>query len=360
MNEELRQAIQSALLRVAENVAKHIIQRDGWDKSDKCFNIDLRAAEDEIMDAIFAQPSVEPEQPVSPEASLVNPETGIGYATSCGATVSQPVSPDPAALAAVERLTKHTDDITSRDSPYWDKVAEWEDYLQMMADVRLVLREVPALRSQLAAEKDANAQVYAAFKSAESQLAQPQGEVLQTITMKPGCPPEFSKFRPPASAEQHPPEPAAEDGGTIPHLQRLLREARSEPRDHPELDATDGAHPAWWRGHEHTTAVFCQEINKILDGKDDGVGVANEPWESTRRRLLELMADVSRFAPLSPADQAKHDSTEYDSEVLTVKIKAALASRSDAEEALKAAHAKLGTTDAMHAAYGTGLPGSHH
>jgi hypothetical protein len=58
--------------------------------------------------------------------------------------------------------------------------------------------------------------------------------------------------------------------------------------DDPELDATDFAHPAWWRGHEHAAAVFCQKANAILDGKDDGKGVANDPWETTRRRLLAL------------------------------------------------------------------------
>lgn len=61
-------------------------------------------------------------------------------------------------------------------------------------------------------------------------------------------------------------------------------------RDDPEADCTDAAHPAWWRGHEHTAYSMCQLINEILDGKDDGRGVANEPWESTRRRLIQLAA----------------------------------------------------------------------
>jgi hypothetical protein len=56
--------------------------------------------------------------------------------------------------------------------------------------------------------------------------------------------------------------------------------------DRPEMDGTDYAHPAWWRGHEQTTATFCQKVNDILDGKDDGSGVNHEPWGSLRRRLL--------------------------------------------------------------------------
>jgi len=62
----------------------------------------------------------------------------------------------------------------------------------------------------------------------------------------------------------------------------------AKAKDYPDADGTDFAHPAWWRGHDHTTAVFCQKVNEILDGKDDARGVASEPWESTRRRLLKL------------------------------------------------------------------------
>ena len=63
--------------------------------------------------------------------------------------------------------------------------------------------------------------------------------------------------------------------------------------DIPELDATDGAHPAWWRSHEHTVKTLCQKINDIIDGKDLGEGVSSEPWESVRRKLIN-----SGFRPL--------------------------------------------------------------
>lgn len=59
-------------------------------------------------------------------------------------------------------------------------------------------------------------------------------------------------------------------------------------KDDTLFDGTDCAHPAWWRGYHDATIQFCQHVNKILDGKDSG-GIANEPWESTRRRLLELV-----------------------------------------------------------------------
>lgn len=60
--------------------------------------------------------------------------------------------------------------------------------------------------------------------------------------------------------------------------------------DDPAFDGTDLAHPAWWRGHDHTIAVVCQKLTEMLDGRDSGAGVANEPWEGVRRRILDLVA----------------------------------------------------------------------
>jgi hypothetical protein len=61
--------------------------------------------------------------------------------------------------------------------------------------------------------------------------------------------------------------------------------------DDPELDGTDFAHPAWWRGHEYTTDMFCRNVNKILDGKDHGRGSNYEPWGALRRRLLDIVSN---------------------------------------------------------------------
>ena len=69
----------------------------------------------------------------------------------------------------------------------------------------------------------------------------------------------------------------------------LSREVYELIPDDPELDATDGAHPAWWRGHDHAVKGLCQKINEIFDGKDNGQGVSSEPWESVRRKLIELV-----------------------------------------------------------------------
>ena len=50
--------------------------------------------------------------------------------------------------------------------------------------------------------------------------------------------------------------------------------------------ADDAGNPAWWRGHDEACTILCQKVHAILDGRDSGGGVANEPWEATRRRLL--------------------------------------------------------------------------
>lgn len=70
--------------------------------------------------------------------------------------------------------------------------------------------------------------------------------------------------------------------------QRAIVALARKGRDDPSLDATDFAHPAWWRGEEHAVDVTCRKINEILDGKDAGHGTAREPWHSTRQRLVAL------------------------------------------------------------------------
>lgn len=58
-------------------------------------------------------------------------------------------------------------------------------------------------------------------------------------------------------------------------------------KDDPEMDASDFAHPAWWRGEDYTFKLVSFHINKILDGDPVG-GVSNEPWQSLRLRLAKL------------------------------------------------------------------------
>jgi hypothetical protein len=82
--------------------------------------------------------------------------------------------------------------------------------------------------------------------------------------------------------------------------------AKPEQGDDPDLDGTEAAHPAWWRGHEYAAAALCRKVNEVLDGKDDGRGVANEPWEGARRRLLALTAEPEQGEPRWFKPQAPH------------------------------------------------------
>jgi hypothetical protein len=59
-------------------------------------------------------------------------------------------------------------------------------------------------------------------------------------------------------------------------------------KDNPTADATDLAHPAWWRGYEYAFASTCREVNDILDGTKTNVGTATQPWQALRQRLYDI------------------------------------------------------------------------
>lgn len=77
----------------------------------------------------------------------------------------------------------------------------------------------------------------------------------------------------------------------VERLRGALEEAR---KDNDELDGTDAAHPAWWRGNDAGVSQACAKINAILDGADV-FGTASEPWESARRRVAEARKDSDRL-----------------------------------------------------------------
>ena len=58
--------------------------------------------------------------------------------------------------------------------------------------------------------------------------------------------------------------------------------------DVPDTDCTDFAHPAWWRGHEHSTHTFCNVAMRVLDGDAKLMsGSTYQPWADTRQRLYD-------------------------------------------------------------------------
>jgi hypothetical protein len=81
--------------------------------------------------------------------------------------------------------------------------------------------------------------------------------------------------------------------------------------DRPEADATDFAHPAWWRGEAYGFDEMRRAVEAILDGKDQGHGTAREPWETVRRRLLALIAPREAVARLQAVALGGHPSEVY-------------------------------------------------
>lgn len=59
--------------------------------------------------------------------------------------------------------------------------------------------------------------------------------------------------------------------------------------DDPEMDATDGAHPAWWRGCDYGVEQVCRIIGAVLDG-DPG------PHHFGSAKLTEVVARVAALA----------------------------------------------------------------
>lgn len=75
----------------------------------------------------------------------------------------------------------------------------------------------------------------------------------------------------------------------IAEVQRACDKARSaQAYDNPELDGTDGAHPAWWRGDEHGTEMVMREVNKWLDGAPVKGSYGSQRLNEMRERVSDL------------------------------------------------------------------------
>lgn len=67
----------------------------------------------------------------------------------------------------------------------------------------------------------------------------------------------------------------------------------AERADDPQWDATDGAHPAWWRGNDAGVASCAAIIKRLASGEDAGYGTSREPWEGARQSVLALRERVA-------------------------------------------------------------------
>lgn len=86
-----------------------------------------------------------------------------------------------------------------------------------------------------------------------------------------------------------------------------LRAQLERLKDDPELDATDFAHPAWWRGEKHGHFAAVRRLQEVLDGKDDGAGAMEEEIEKARRDILALRNAREECEEYNVYDQYERD-----------------------------------------------------
>ena len=79
--------------------------------------------------------------------------------------------------------------------------------------------------------------------------------------------------------------------------QEVFPEQPGCPHDDPELDGTDGAHPAWWRGQAAGVESAAREISEILVYPTHGLsGGCAEPWQTVRRTVATMAINLGCLA----------------------------------------------------------------
>lgn len=67
---------------------------------------------------------------------------------------------------------------------------------------------------------------------------------------------------------------------------------RAEKTDDPNLDFTDAAHPAFWRGCDYGVQGAAIRLRRTWEGHDDGKGVLGNVWlEKLRREMLARLGE---------------------------------------------------------------------
>lgn len=73
------------------------------------------------------------------------------------------------------------------------------------------------------------------------------------------------------------------------HTTALHKLEGYEKGDDTIFDATDAAHPAWWRGHDHTADVFAKKVTMWLDGEIPHPKGMREPWQGIHERIYAAL-----------------------------------------------------------------------
>jgi hypothetical protein len=68
--------------------------------------------------------------------------------------------------------------------------------------------------------------------------------------------------------------------------------------DDPELDGTDGAHPAWWRGNDRGVEAACERIAAVLDGDAGPYTFGSQRLSEVATRIAELREKAWKYDDL--------------------------------------------------------------
>jgi len=95
-----------------------------------------------------------------------------------------------------------------------------------------------------------------------------------------------------------------------------LEQLRKRPEDNPENDATDAAHPAWWRGHDSGgTGVALALIKVAVAGKTEGTFASSEvelaagAIQDLRARLHIAETTRDELSDALDRERLQHDET---------------------------------------------------
>lgn len=84
----------------------------------------------------------------------------------------------------------------------------------------------------------------------------------------------------------------AERDAAIARAEKAEAELAKRPLDEPSLDATDGAHPAWWRGCDDGCKSASRVLLRILErGHLPGHGLGSPEIAATADAILKLLAE---------------------------------------------------------------------
>ena len=100
------------------------------------------------------------------------------------------------------------------------------------------------------------------------------------------------------------------------HLAQEVKELRSRPKDDPESDATDGAHPAWWRGHDNGARGVALALIKLAELGNRGgvfsspeVALAAGAIQDLRERLKLAETARDELSDALDRERLQHDET---------------------------------------------------